>query len=146
MVGSLRRVDHRVRISAQLLEAETGLHIWADRWNTTLDDAFATGDEIAQAISVALRPELLRAMSERAMRQPPADLTAWDYALRGTWHLRRPMREDNEQAVALLTRAAQLDPASAFAHAHLAHGHYRMLQHPELDFNSLVATKVDAVN
>jgi adenylate cyclase len=143
VVGSLRRVDQRVRISAQLLEGETGQHIWADRWNTTLDDAFATGDEIAQAISVALRPELLRAMSERAMRQPPADLTAWDYALRGTWHLRRPTREDNEQAVALLTRATQLDPASAFAHAHLAHGHYRMLQHHwtvdrEADFAGLV--------
>jgi tetratricopeptide (TPR) repeat protein len=68
-------------------------------------------------------------MSERAMRQSPADLTAWDYALRGTWHLRRPTREDGEQAVALLTRAVQLDPASGFAHAHLAHGHYRMLQH-----------------
>lgn len=129
VVGALRRVDQRVRISAQLLEAETGRHIWADRWNTTLEDAFATGDEIAQAISVALRPELLRAMSERAMRQPPADLTAWDYALRGTWHLRRPTRADNEEALALLARAAQLDPASAFAHAHLAHAHYRMLQH-----------------
>ena len=57
--------------------------------NTTLDDAFDTGDEIAQAISVALRPELLKDMSERAMRQAPADLTAWDYALRGVWHLRR---------------------------------------------------------
>ena len=90
VVGSLRRSDRRVRISAQLLETETGRHVWADRWSTTLDDAFETGDEIAQAISVALRPELLKSMSERAMRQAPGDLTAWDYALRGLWHLRRP--------------------------------------------------------
>jgi adenylate cyclase len=129
VVGSFRRVERRVRISAELLDAESGHHIWADRWNTTLHDAFETGDEIAQAISVALRPELLKNMSERAMRQPPADLTAWDYALRGLWHLRRPTRADGEQAVALLGRAVQLDPDSGFAHAHLAHAHYRMVQH-----------------
>lgn len=128
VVGSLRRVGERVRIAAQLLDAETGQHLWADRWNTTLEDAFETGDEIAQAISVALRPELLRQMSERAMRQAPADMTAWDYALRGLWHIRRPAREDGEQAVALLTRAVELDPASGFAHAHLAHAHYRFVQ------------------
>jgi adenylate cyclase len=127
--GNLRRLDQRVRISARLLDAETGHHVWADRWNITLDEAFDTGDEIAQAISVALRPELLRNMSERAMRQGPADLTAWDYALRGLWHLRRPTRADGEEAVALLDRAVQLDPDSGFAHAHLAHAHYRMLQH-----------------
>jgi adenylate cyclase len=129
VVGSLRRIEQRVRISAQLLDADTGQHIWADRWNTTMEDAFDTGDEIAQAISVALRPELIKDMSERAMRQTPADLTAWDYALRGVWHLRRTTPDDGEQAVALLTRAVQLDPASGFAHANLAHAHYRMLQH-----------------
>ena len=128
VVGSLRRLGERVRISVQLLDAETGKHIWADRWNTTIDDAFDTGDEIAQAISVALRPELLKSMSERAMRQAPGDLTAWDYALRGLWHLRRPTRGDCEQAIELLTRAVQLDPDSGFAHAYLANGHYRMLQ------------------
>jgi len=108
-----------------------------------LEDAFETGDEIAQAISVALRPELLKDMSERAMREAPADMTAWDYALRGVWHLRRPTRADGEQAVALLTRAVQLDPASGFAHANLAHAHYRMLQHHwtvdrEADLRALV--------
>ena len=128
VIGRLNRVDRRVRISARLLEAATGKHIWADRWNTTLEDAFETGDEIAQAIGVALRPELLKSMAERAMRQPPGDLTAWDYALRGLWHIRRPTRTDCEQAIELLTRAVQLDPASGFAHAYLANGHYRMLQ------------------
>lgn len=128
VVGSLRRGGDRVRISAQLLDAASMQHLWADRWNTTLEDAFETGDEIAQAIGVALRPELLKDMSERAMRQAPADMTAWDYALRGLWHIRRPAREDGEQAVALLTRAVELDPASGFGHAHLAHAHYRLVQ------------------
>jgi adenylate cyclase len=143
VVGSLRRLDQRVRIAAQLLDAETGHLIWADRWNTTLDDVFETGSEIAQAISVALRPGLLKDMSERAMRRAPADMTAWDYALRGLWHLHRPIRESGEEAVALLSHAVQLDPASGFAHAHLAHAHYRMLQHHwtvdrELDQRALV--------
>jgi adenylate cyclase len=128
VVGRLRRAGGRVRIAAQLLDSESMRPLWADRWNSTLEDAFDTGDEIAQAISVALRPELLRDMSERAMRQAPADMTAWDYALRGLWHIRRPAREDGEQAVALLTRAVELDPASGFAHAHLAHAHYRFVQ------------------
>lgn len=127
VVGSLRRVGERVRIAVQLLDGSLQ-HLWADRWNSTLEDAFETGDEIAQAISVALRPELLKDMSERAMRQAPADMTAWDYALRGLWHIRRPAREDGEQAVALLTRAVELDPSSGFAHAHLAHAHYRTVQ------------------
>jgi tetratricopeptide (TPR) repeat protein len=56
-------------------------------------------------------------------------MTAWDYALRGLWHLRRTTRGDGEQAVALLRRAVQLDATSGFAHAQLAHAHYRMLQH-----------------
>ena len=128
VIGSLRRLGDRVRVSVQLVDAGTGEPLWADRWNTTRDDAFDTGDEIAQAISVALRPELLKDMSERAMRQAPADMTAWDYALRGLWHLRRTTRADGEHAIELLGRAVQLDPTSGFAHAHLAHAHYRMLQ------------------
>ena len=129
VVGSVRRLDTRLRISAQLLDTRTGQYVWADRWNSTLEDMFDTANEVAQAISVALRPGLLKAMSERAMRQAPADLTAWDYALRGLWHLHQPMRADGEEAVTLLTRAVAMDPQSGFAHAHLAHAHYRMLQH-----------------
>ena len=144
VVGRLTHAGERVRIAAQLLDGETGQHLWADRWNTTLDDAFQTGDEIAQAISVALRPELLKNMSERAMRQAPADMTAWDYALRGLWHLRRQTHDNGEQAVALLTRAVELDPASGFAHAHLAHAHYQTLQqHWTVDRAADLAALVD---
>ena len=129
VVGSLRRLDQRVRIVVRLLETETGRLLWADRWSSTLDDLFETGSEIAQAISVALRPGLLSDMSERALRQPPADLTAWDYALRGLWHLNRTERTSAAKAIELLTRAVQLDPASGFAHGHLAHAHYQQLLH-----------------
>jgi adenylate cyclase len=144
VTGSLRRLDRRVRISVQLVDADSGEPLWADRWNTTLEDAFDTGGEIAQAISVALRPELLKDMSERAMRQTPADMTAWDYALRGLWHLRRTTPGDGERAIELLGRAVQLDPTSGFAHGHLAHAHYRMLQnHWTVDRNTDLAAVLD---
>lgn len=144
VLGRLRRLDQHVRISVQLVDADTGEPLWVDRWNTTLDDAFDTGGEIAQAISVALRPELLKDMSERAMRQAPADMTAWDYALRGLWHLRRTTRGDGERAIDLLGRALQLDPMSGFAHGHLAHAHYRMLQnHWTVDHAADLAAVID---
>lgn len=144
VTGSVRRLGTRLRIAAQILDAKDGQLVWADRWNTTFEDMFATASEVAEAVSVALRPGLLSAMAERAMRQAPADLTAWDYALRGLWHLRRNTKADGEQAVELLTRAVALDPGSGFAHAHLAHAHYRMLQHHwtadrDADFRLLVA-------
>ena len=129
VLGSLHRLDQRVRIAVRLLDAESGRLLWGDRWTSTLEDLFETGSEIAQAISVALRPGLLSDMSERALRQPPADLTAWDYALRGLWHLNRTERSSATQAVELLTRAVQLDPSSGFAHGHLAHAHYQRLLH-----------------
>jgi adenylate cyclase len=128
VVGSVRRSESRLRIVAQLLDAETGHHLWADRWNTDIADVFETQTEIAQAIAVAMRPELLKAESDRAMRQAPADLTAWDYALRGLWHIHRNGRDNGEQAIVLLSRAVELDPSSGFAWAHLAHAHYMMLQ------------------
>ena len=129
VVGTVRRLDQRLRISAQLLDTSTGQYVWADRWNSTLADMFDTANEVAQAITVALRPGLLKAMSDRALRQAPADMTAWDYALRGLWHLYQPLRSNGEEAVTLLSRAVAMDPQSGFAHAHLAHAHYRMLQH-----------------
>jgi adenylate cyclase len=129
VVGTVRKAGSRVRIAAELLETRTGHHLWSDRWNIEIEDVFETQAEIAQAIAVAMRPELLKAESDRAMRQAPADLNAWDYALRGLSHLYRNSRESGEQAVALLTRAVELDPGFGFAQAHLAHAHYRMVQH-----------------
>lgn len=150
VVGTVRRIESRVRINAMLIDAETGTNLWADRWNTDIADVFETDIEIAQAIAVAIRPGLLKAESERAMRRPPADLTAWDYALRGLWHLNRTDRESNEQAITLFTRAVDLDPTSGFASGHLAHAHYRMLQHqwstdPARHVASLIANAERAV-
>ncbi len=129
VVGSVRRAAGRVRIAARLVDVEDGVQVWADRWDTTVDDAFDTQTEVAQAIAVALRPELLRAESVRSLRRPPADLDAWDYALQGLWHLHRPDAVDNARARELLQRAVDRDPTSAFAHGLLAHAHYLALTH-----------------
>jgi adenylate cyclase len=129
VVGNIRQSGQRVRIAAELIETQTGHHLWSDRWNTEMTDVFDTQAEIAESIAVAMRPELLKAESDRAMRQPPADLNAWDYALRGLAHLYRNNRESGQQAIDLLTRAVELDPGFGFAQAHLAHAHYRMVQH-----------------
>lgn len=129
VVGSVRRAADRVRITARLVDVEDGVQVWADRWDTTVADVFDAQAEVAEAIAVALRPELLRAESVRSLRRAPADLDAWDYALQGLWHLYRPGAADNARARELLERAVAQDPSSGFAHGLLAHAHYVSLTH-----------------
>jgi TolB-like protein len=129
VVGGLRRAGQRLRITTQLLNPENGHQIWAGGWNTNLQDVFETQTQIAHAIAVALRPELLKAESDRAIRQPPSDMGARDFALRGLWHLYRGDPDSGQQAIALLTQAVELDPNSGFAHAHLAHAYYASIIH-----------------
>ncbi len=129
VVGSVRKSGTRVRIAAQLLDPLSGHQVWADRWDADFADIFEAQTEIAQAISVVLRPELLKVESERALRQAPADMGAWDFALRGLWHLHTLRSEGNKTAIALLERAIALDPTSAFAHALLAQAHYLAIEH-----------------
>lgn len=124
VVGGVRRAGQRLRITTQLLNPQNGHQIWAGGWNTDMHDVFETQTEIAHAIAVALRPELLKAESDRAIRQLPSDLSARDYALRGLWHIYRGGPDNGQQAIALLTSAVELDPNSGFAHAHLAHAYY----------------------
>ncbi|MGJ7450950.1 tetratricopeptide repeat protein [Aquipuribacter sp. MA13-6] len=133
VVGSVRRAGDRVRITARLVDVDDGVQVWADRWDTAVADVFDAQAEVAEAIAVALRPELLRAESVRALRRAPADLDAWDYALRGLWHLHRPGAEDNARARELLQRAVDQDPSSGFAHGLLAHAHYLSLTHSWTD-------------
>ncbi|HEX5828073.1 MAG TPA: hypothetical protein VFY23_11160 [Candidatus Limnocylindrales bacterium] len=151
VVGSLRRAGDRVRISAQLLDCGGSQTLWADRWNTTFDELFDTTAELAAAITVAVRPELLKVMADKSRRQAPADMTAWDYAMHGLWHLHRLTKENGLEAVRLLTRAVELDPTSGFAHGHLAHAHYRVLQQHwttdrEADLRAVIAHAERAVS
>jgi len=107
--GSVRKVGDRVRISAQLIDGETGNHLWAERYDRDLADIFAVQDEITQTVVGALQPELTRSEIERARRKPTESLNAWDFYQRGLWHFFRANKEDNAAAVKLFSKAIELD-------------------------------------
>ena len=108
--GSVRKGGSRVRISAQLIDAVTGNHVWAERYDRELADVFAVQDEITERIAATIEPELARAELERARRKPPESLDAWDLYQRGLWHVWQFDARDNAVAHELFERAAALDP------------------------------------
>ena len=96
--GSLRKSGNRVRVTAQLVEAETGNHVWAERYDRDLADIFAVQDEITEAVTIAIAPAIAHAEQQRAMRKPPASLDAWGAYQRGMWHLGKASDDDNALA------------------------------------------------
>ncbi len=122
--GSVRKAGNRVRVTAQLIDATTGSHIWAERYDRDLDDIFALQDEITETIVTSIEPELGAVERERARRKPPENLGAWDLFQRGLWHLFDDVKRDAlAQAKRLFERACELDPEFAAAHAELAWAH-----------------------
>jgi adenylate cyclase len=122
--GSVRKAGDRIRITAQLIDATSGHHVWAERYDRRLDDIFALQDEITQAIVEGIEPSIRGYEPERAIQRDPQNLDAWDLAQRGLWHAQRMTREDNEQARQLFERAVELDPRSVGAFGGLALAHY----------------------
>ncbi len=108
--GSLRKSGNRVRVTAQLIEAETGNHVWAERYDRDLADIFVVQDEITQATSIAIAPAIAATEQQRAMRKPPASLDAWGAYQRGMWHLSKASAEDDALAEKFFQRAIELDP------------------------------------
>ncbi|MCH7563292.1 MAG: adenylate/guanylate cyclase domain-containing protein [Gemmatimonadetes bacterium] len=122
--GSVRKGGDRVRITAQLIDATTGNHIWAKRYDRKLADIFAIQDELTEAIAGEIEPELAEVERERAHRRPPDSLNAWDCYQRGLWHMWQLTGDENAEAQRLLQRAADIDPGFAPAFAGLAYSHY----------------------
>jgi TolB-like protein len=108
--GSVRRAGERLRITAQLNDAATGGHIWAERYDSGLADVFAVQDEITNAIVAAIEPQIYAAENFRAQRKSPDSLDAWDLVMRALSHYWRVTRQDNVVAQALLEKASALDP------------------------------------
>jgi TolB-like protein len=121
--GSVRKADNRVRITAQLNDATTGSHLWAERYDRELVDVFAVQDEITNAIAAAIEPQIHAAESFRAHRKPPASLDAWDLLMRALSHYWRVTRRDHETARTLLERAVEIDPNYGQALSVLAANH-----------------------
>jgi adenylate cyclase len=122
--GSVRKSGNRVRITAQLIDAATGNHVWAERYDRDLDDIFALQDEMTQTIVGAVEPELGAAERARAARKPPGSLDAWETFQRGLWHMWRFTKDDIHEAQCLLRRAQELDPGFAIAFARESFAHY----------------------
>lgn len=121
--GSVRRAGSRLRVTAQLIDAASGAHIWADRYDRALDDIFAVQDELTITVVGILEPTLRKAEIERARRKRPESLDAYDLYLRALPLTFTAMPHDADQALILLNRAIELDPDYAAAHAMVAWCH-----------------------
>jgi adenylate cyclase len=119
--GSVRKGGNRVRITTQLIDATTGNHIWADRYDGELTDVFALQDEITRKVIAAIEPSLLEAEGARSQRRPPEDLDAWDMVMRANSRFWRLTKPDSEAAIAILRKAVERYPDYAPAHSMLAY-------------------------
>jgi adenylate cyclase len=122
--GSVRKAGDQVRVSAQLIDASTGHHVWAERYDRKLEDIFSLQDEITEALVGAMNPALLKSEMERAARKDPQNLDAYDAGLRALWHLWKFTEEDNTKARTLAERAIKLDPGAGRYFNVLAMTHY----------------------
>ena len=118
--GSVRRAGNRVRVTAQLIDATTGSHVWASRYDRDLADIFAVQDEITAAIAEAIAPAIIGAEQQRALHKSAEHLDAWEAYHRGLWHLGMDSREHLEIARDFFEQATVLDPNFAAPYAGLA--------------------------
>jgi adenylate cyclase len=118
--GSVRKSGNRVRATAQLIEAATGRHLWAEHYDRELTDIFAVQDEITVRVSAAIHPAVERSERERVARKAPESLDAWESYHRGMWHFANIDAAENLKARSFFQRAIELDPRFARAFAALA--------------------------
>ncbi|TQF80973.1 tetratricopeptide repeat protein [Elioraea sp. Yellowstone] len=115
--GSVRLAGSRIRVTGQLVDAETGKHIWAERYDRELTDLFAVQDEIASNVAAAIEPHLYDAEGLRAAHRAPGSIDTWGLVVRAIGLVNRVGRRQNEEARALLAQAIAREPGYARAHA-----------------------------
>jgi adenylate cyclase len=108
--GSVRKAGRRVRITAQLIDALSGTHLWADRFDGSLEDVFELQDAVAVSVSGVVEPTLQAAETRRSAERPTKDLTAYDLYLRAVPHFLAHHRDDMTQALDLIGQAIERDP------------------------------------
>jgi TolB-like protein/tetratricopeptide (TPR) repeat protein len=121
--GTVRRAGNHVRVTGQLIETESAAHVWADRFDSTLDDIFALQDEMTMNVIGAVEPTLRKAEVERARRKRPDNLGAYDLYLRALPFAATAMPEDADKALRLLEEAIRLEPNYAIVHGFIAWCH-----------------------
>jgi adenylate cyclase len=118
--GSVRKAGDRIRVSAQLIDAENGGHLWAEKYDHDCHDILSLQDGLTQSVVGAIQPEILVREGHRAARKSPSNLDAFNCCMRGMWHSHQLTPDDNRLAENWLRQAIQLDPKLARAHVWLA--------------------------
>lgn len=118
--GSVRREQDRIRVTAQLIEVDTGTHVWAENYDRDQRGTFAIQDEITRAVAIAVGSAIADAEMYRAMFRAPEVPGAWELYQQGMWHLAKLDATENDEACELFNRAVELSPIFAAAHVGLA--------------------------
>ncbi|NRQ15364.1 adenylate/guanylate cyclase domain-containing protein [Ensifer sesbaniae] len=118
--GSIRRAGERIRITAQLVEAASGAHLWSEHYDRSLTDIFTVQDEVTRTIVSTLIGQIETADLHQVLRKPTTSLAAYEFYLRGLVHIRGYEPDDNQLAHAMFQAAVDRDPQFALAHAYLA--------------------------
>jgi TolB-like protein/Flp pilus assembly protein TadD len=139
--GSVRRGGNRLRITAQLIDAVSGAHVWAERYDRDISDVFAVQDELTATVAGLIEPALARAEQQRVMRKAPDRLDAWEAYQRGLWHFHKYTPEENQKALAFFRQAIALDPQFAPGH----HGYALALQWEIWHFSNRPFSEVQGI-
>jgi adenylate cyclase len=118
--GSVRASGKRIRVTGQLIDAETGKHVWAEKYDRHLEDVFAVQDEITQNVVATIEPHLYAQESLRVINQPPENVATWGLVVRALTLINKVDRQANQEAQALINRAIGREPSYARAYAILA--------------------------
>lgn len=139
--GSVRKSADRIRVTAQLIDAEVGHHLWAKKFDGSQDDIFALQDEITLQIVSSVEPELEKAELKKMETSRPSSMRAWDYYLRGRELLHAFTPADNLAARDMFERAIELDPQYSDAFAGLSHTYQREILFETTDDRAAVQAK-----
>ncbi len=118
--GSVRKVGSRMRITGQLIDAASGVHLWAARFDREFENIFGIQDEITESVVSAIEPEILMGEGQRAARKTGSNLNALDCCMRGMWHYNKDSPAENTKALVWLRQSIERDPNLASAHMYLA--------------------------
>jgi TolB-like protein/class 3 adenylate cyclase/Tfp pilus assembly protein PilF len=122
--GSVRRSGDRLRITAQLIDARSGRHLWAERYDRNMQDMFALQEEIANSVVATVGNRVELAQIDRAMRADPGNLEAYDLILRAKWLVFQYTKHATAESRVLARRATEIDPGSAKAWSYLGYSHF----------------------
>ena len=122
--GSVRKAGNRLRVTAQLIDATSGHHVWAERYDRELKDIFELQDEMTQTIAGSIEPELSAKERESAARKPPENLDAWEIYQRAMWYFYTFEKDNHPIAIKLFQQAIKADPNFSPAYAYMSYCHY----------------------